>query len=339
MNILRSILLEARETNYINPSIEDQSYVGLMLVIGTSKRFIPELNTLGTLESDDEEAMVKLGVQLLRGEVTADTYIKKFEKIVKVKIEDDCANAITSRLDMMKVSSPKNKELEDETRKSINKNGTLKESIEDKPIKAVELTEAVDKEQIKNLIKSKGSISILEVLNELGIEPTTPPNSKQVAIFLALKKMLAKGEITREKVGKKFLYSINTGEQKVTTPVQKAISKRKKKTVEEVLDILNSNWYGRNRWEGDYLPWFSIETGERGPRTDHGGGEDGDGWLSSSEIQKLAKPYKMHYEPKLKDLANTLKSKGITVEEYYVDYGEKGHVSLQIKISPESIQA
>ncbi len=76
---------------------------------------------------------------------------------------------------------------------------------------------------------------------------------------------------------------------------------------------------------------------DRGPRTDHGG-IDGEGWMCPTEIANVADPFYKRYEPKMKTLVSLLKKKGYSAK-FYMDYGEKGHISFFIaedkKATPE----
>jgi len=77
--------------------------------------------------------------------------------------------------------------------------------------------------------------------------------------------------------------------------------------------------------------FINIPTDSRGPRTDHGGG-DGDGWMSNSQIERAAAPYYKKYEPILKAIIRELKVNRFKAKGY-IDYGEKGHISIQIDIT------
>ena len=73
-----------------------------------------------------------------------------------------------------------------------------------------------------------------------------------------------------------------------------------------------------------------IDTGERGPRTDHGGGPDGDGWMSYEQVEKLRKTYGKPFEPTLDKIKNEFGKRFKGTIKGQVDYGEKGHVGLYI---------
>lgn len=81
---------------------------------------------------------------------------------------------------------------------------------------------------------------------------------------------------------------------------------------------------------------FHIGPIDRGPRIDHGGGEDGDDWLDDNEVEELAE---RHYEEnisKINSLEGILKSEfedyKCELKKTTVDYGEKGHVSVELEI-------
>lgn len=211
------------------------------------------------------------------------------------------------------------------------------------------LDEAVDRQQVKDIIKQKGSVTMLDLLAALGIRPTQPPNGQQVAVFLTLKSMLVKGEVTRTKEGRGFKYSIGSG---VPTPITPTTSPTPKVTTSSkntpqgyltkldklaILGVLNNTWSYRGTWEGEKGSYY-LATDDRGPRTDHGGGDDGDGWMSSGQIARVAKPYEEKWNPRLKSFVARLKEKDLKVKNAYVDYGEKGHVSLNLELNLEKLK-
>jgi hypothetical protein len=110
---------------------------------------------------------------------------------------------------------------------------------------------------------------------------------------------------------------------------QAPVATPKKVDKEDVLSIINKEWpYGN--WQGG-PKYFDFETKDRGPRTDHGGGEDGDDWMDDEQIRQARAPYVKKWGPRLEQLKTDLKKYGIQAEAY-VDYGEKGHVTLQLTI-------
>lgn len=72
-----------------------------------------------------------------------------------------------------------------------------------------------------------------------------------------------------------------------------------------------------------------IQTPDRGPRTDHGGGVDGDEWMDDYQLESVSKPYREKYKPFMESLKTNLEKKYKDVDVYF-DYGEKGHVGIQV---------
>lgn len=527
------------------PTSRDQSYVLLMLAVGTLKRNIFPMISFIAFSPEKEKELVDFGVKVIEGSMTPESYIDKLESICKkevdktIKFDDYTKQHLLGRLNLSRAAVTINKTLDKETSKKVKGDGTLKQMTEatsglvndpryeglpngaklnvknalhslglmdefndpvttqkidflvrrltkrveksepgehlaitrllvaldpknwkkykpepvvrdfelnsvDKDNKTL-LDEAVDKEQVLNILKQKGGVTMLDLLATLGIQPTQPPNGQQVAVFLALKSMLRKGEITRVKEGRGFKYSIASGVPKPTTPTTTPTSNTKnygtdsspkqlskldklaakinellvkrgyqpsikvqsnptsnyiyfllpdvktgeysgemsiryyygglnkgkytlrsrlepekvlvlsdlksllppKKTkrqlskeakLAEVPKILNSNWFDRGTWEDEGRGYYSLETGDRGPRTDHGGGDDGDGWMSPGQIQRVAKPYYDKWNPRLKTFITRLKEKGVKVKSAYVDYGEKGHISLNLELNLDKLK-
>jgi len=75
-----------------------------------------------------------------------------------------------------------------------------------------------------------------------------------------------------------------------------------------------------------------ISSGDRGPRTDHGGGPTGDEWMDGSQVRKLQQGYEKHWMPKLEKVRDQLAADGVKVGDLEVEYGEKGHVGLSFSI-------
>jgi len=319
------------------------------------------------------------------------------------------------------------------------------------------LTEAVNADEIKKFIAGRTlGATMYEILSHLNIKPSSPPNSQQVGAFLAVKRLLNKGELERSKVGKSFVYSkpktgiksnqttptpqskpakvvkpslnkvknstqkfdkiiekinayltkygyknkvekrqsgdhfwaaipifkngteygyyegdtpviqyyldgINKGKitirptksqseigltsenLKAAMPPKKTASiiNKERKTeelIKQINNTINSSWPNRGTWEldnynkGNNTLYYYLDTNERGPRTDHGGPPDGDGWMTYDQIERLRKSYEKKWKPILKDFMKGLRSKGIKAFDEYVEYGEKGHIALQIKV-------
>lgn len=162
-------------------------------------------------------------------------------------------------------------------------------------------------------------------------------SSAQGSALVNLRKLTVKGILSREKKGREFVYTLASTSSKPSVEVKVEPKKTKSNfTFEKALDLINQKWPYRsregNKFEGQKgYSYLDFETGDRGPRTDHGGGEDGDGWMSDEQVRRIAKPYGDKWSPRLKQLEKDLAKEGLIVQGY-VDYGEKGHVTLQLQI-------
>lgn len=162
-------------------------------------------------------------------------------------------------------------------------------------------------------------------------------SSAQASALVNLRKLVSKGILSRDKKGREFVYTLASTPSK--TPVKTTEPKKSKNnlTFEQTLQLVNQKWPYRNREgnkfegeKGDYYLYFSTD--DRGPRTDHGGGEDGDDWMDDEQIRQVSRPYINKWSPRLQQLEQDLAKEGV-IAQGYVDYGEKGHVSLQLKIN------
>ena len=184
-----------------------------------------------------------------------------------------------------------------------------------------------------------------EILSGLGIPISDIQKNKpggfsfstaQSSVLINLRKLVTKGILSREKKGREFVYSLaSSSANPISKPEVKTNKSKKGLTFEQVFELINQKWPYRNREgnkfegrKGDY--YLDFNTDDRGPRTDHGG-EDGDGWMGSEEIRRVSKPYIDKWRPRLDQLEKELKQAGVDVKTY-VDYGEKGHVALQLQI-------
>ena len=154
-----------------------------------------------------------------------------------------------------------------------------------------------------------------------------------ITIVRSIASALKSGAIRRDETKKPYKYYPITGitgtmkvpvkQPVVTTPVTKTT------TPIDILSALNKEWsYGT--WQGG-PKYFDSDTSDRGPRTDHGGGEDGDEWMDDEQLRQVKAPYIKKWAPRLEDLKTRLKKYGIQAE-VYVDYGEKGHISLHVTV-------
>ncbi len=85
--------MEITTSSYSNPSLENQSYTILQMVIAAIKKTLVEFNTISNLPEHDEKTMVNLGVKVLENNATAEDYssklIKIVEKLIHKKIGSD----------------------------------------------------------------------------------------------------------------------------------------------------------------------------------------------------------------------------------------------------------
>jgi hypothetical protein len=106
--------------------------------------------------------------------------------------------------------------------------------------------------------------------------------------------------------------------------------------VAEIQSILRSeasrvDWEGDGEGYGDGSGYFYGHTQDRGPRTDHGGGESGEGWMDDAQIARVAAPYMEKWGPITDRMLKKLREKGY-VADGGPQYGEKGHIYLEIRV-------
>lgn len=77
---------------------------------------------------------------------------------------------------------------------------------------------------------------------------------------------------------------------------------------------------------------FTVGALDRGPRVDHGGGEDGDDWMDDHQVKELEEKFFSQNKHKV-ELAVDIVKKSLPEFKvtYNLDYGEKGHVTLYIR--------
>ena len=77
---------------------------------------------------------------------------------------------------------------------------------------------------------------------------------------------------------------------------------------------------------------FTIGALDRGPRVDHGGGDDGDDWMDDYQVKELEESYFSQNKHKVDNALSIVKK---ALPEFKIthnlDYGEKGHVTLYIR--------
>lgn len=110
--------------SYPQPSNRDESYIFLMLALGTAKRFLTSLTTLNNLSEKEEDAMLDCGEKVIEGSKTSDAYVKEFEKILtkyskNEKLTDLGRMQIKQRIDLSAGTKVKSLPLDKETRKQL----------------------------------------------------------------------------------------------------------------------------------------------------------------------------------------------------------------------------
>jgi len=76
--------------------------------------------------------------------------------------------------------------------------------------------------------------------------------------------------------------------------------------------VINSAWPQSGTWQFEYKGRegemiYHLSTNDRGPRTDHNGGPDGEGWMSPGQIRQAASPYEKKWNPILKNFKAKLR--------------------------------
>lgn len=173
-------------------------------------------------------------------------------------------------------------------------------------------------------------------------------NSSIITIVRTIASALKAGVITRNTAAKPYKYFTTSASAKTIGSVDAPVTTKPKTNTTpttvprpvatgkttvapaDILATLNKNWFYGN-WEGG-PKYFDLSTNDRGPRTDHGGPPDGDGWMDNRQIEQVRAPYVAKWMPRLKDFQERLKKQGIIIDRLYVDYGEKGHISLGIEV-------
>ncbi len=116
-------------------------------------------------------------------------------------------------------------------------------------------------------------------------------------------------------------------------PKQEVIKKEKAKAKEVKKPTLSATDYDKLLTETTGLKFVDNAhlTGERGHRLDHCG-EEGEDWATPEELTALRKPYEAIWNPKMKEYVKALKKAGYP-SNAYMEYGEKGHIEIQIHLA------
>lgn len=131
----------AYTSNSSIPTLRDQSYVMLVLMIGTLKRNVFEMVSFNNFPIEQENTMIDFGVKLMEGSITPEAYINKLEAICKsvvsksIKFTDDTKAHLAGRLNLSRTATTVNQKLGKETEKKVKNDGTLKQISESKTLK------------------------------------------------------------------------------------------------------------------------------------------------------------------------------------------------------------
>lgn len=96
---------------------------------------------------------------------------------------------------------------------------------------------------------------------------------------------------------------------------------------------LESDDYCESEFSDHPIPNFVFTIGalDRGPRVDHGGGDDGDDWLEDYQVDELLEEYKKSNQNKIDKITSLIQSK---LEGFFLrnefEYGEKGHLTMYV---------
>lgn len=120
------------------------------------------------------------------------------------------------------------------------------------------------------------------------------------------------------------------------------MSKAKKLNFEEVEAIVKGMISGVHTWqnedEGKGAFFFFGETNDRGSRTDHGGGSDGDGHMDWDMIEANAAPFRAKWQPIMDNVKAEMEKLGFEVAFSTMDYGEKGHISVACRVLNQKVK-
>ena len=130
--------------------------------------------------------------------------------------------------------------------------------------------------------------------------------------------------------------------------IQESISEdMKQKAIQKISQKISSLGFNNkidiSMYDNENMVHISIPTSIRGPRIDHGGGEDGEDWLDEGELREVEDEYlgMVRRSKQFKNLKETFKYN----EDYKkspcsisLDYGEKGHVFIDIHCSVKNLE-
>lgn len=169
-----------------------------------------------------------------------------------------------------------------------------------------------------------------EVPDTVGI--AKPPSQDEIDNHTRLGEESAKKEARRERAKKR--------REAKKAEASKAQAETTLGEVKTKIEGIFGSW-NRTDHNGDGGLEFSINskdgkidvnaylmTGDRGPRMDHGSGEDS--WMTDGEYESAVTPYERKYKPVVERLQGKLNDAGFSNVKVSMDYGEKGHIALNV---------
>jgi len=107
-----------------------------------------------------------------------------------------------------------------------------------------------------------------------------------------------------------------------------------KEELQKALDILESELPRGDGVIDEKDKSVELRDFDRGPRTDHGGGEDGDDWLDDYQLEELEEEYYNKHKSSIKSAENRIKKEvKLKFRNLQFDYGEKGHLTVYVNFS------
>jgi hypothetical protein len=103
---------------------------------------------------------------------------------------------------------------------------------------------------------------------------------------------------------------------------------KKELTIEEIATLLRSETGVAYEVDDDHTLMAEVD---RGPRTDHGGGDDGDEWMDDHQLESVENEYEEKHKSKITRAETALEKAGIEASVQF-DYGEKGHCTIYVMI-------
>ena len=165
----------------------------------------------------------------------------------------------------------------------------------------------------------------------------------QTTSIPVLQRLVKSGKVIRDMSQRPGRWYLPDTTPEDFTPQEKEKKPRKNKKISDddintIKSTLKMAFRGFDGFEYDLekdgteaeVEFFS---GYRGPRTDHGGGEDGDEWMDDYQVAEVRNRAIKTLTPSIKNAKKWLANKKYKIKEFYVEYGEKGHVYIQYTLT------